>query len=174
MIGLVGQRGTGKTALILEFVDAYQNSDLTMAGVISPGIFEGSQKIAIELIHLPSRQGRMLAVLRDKQERETEFGDWSFIEGTFDWANQRLQAVSSCDLLILDELGPLELDFNQGLQAGLALLAKGEYQLGVLSLRPKCAAAIKERFPEIELLDLDSLGFPVIKRTLFRIAESLF
>ena len=172
IIGLVGARGTGKTSLIMDLLGSLQKRNLKIAGVLSPGIFDGTQKIAIELIHLPSRQGRLLAVLRNDHQTGTPFGDWAFFQETLDWANEKLQEEPACDLLVLDEIGPLELDFNRGLQAGLALLAKGVYKLALLSLRPKCMEAIQERFPEIVLLALEDLGQEVIKDTVLRIANN--
>ena len=169
-IGLVGARGTGKTSLIMDLLEIFQERKLKIAGVLSPGIFDGSQKIAIELIHLPSKQGRLLAVLKNDNESGMVFGDWTFFQETLDWANKKLQEAPVCDLLVLDEIGPLELDFNRGLKAGLGLLTTGEYKLALLSLRPKCIQAIQERFPEIVLLALEDLGQEVVKNTILRIA----
>ena len=174
IIGLVGERGTGKTSLIMDLLGILQERKLKIAGVLSPGIFDGPQKIAIELIHLPSRQGRLLAVLHNDNETGMQFGDWAFFQETLDWANEKLQEELSCDLLVLDEIGPLELDFNRGLQSGLVFLAKGEYKLALLSLRPKCAAAIQERFSEIGLFSLEDLGREVVKDTVLRIANNIF
>lgn len=174
IIGLVGERGSGKTSLILDLLQNLQNQDLQIAGIISPGIFEGDRKIAIEMIELKSRQGRLLAVLRNENETGVQFGDWSFFEETLNWANQRLQAISSCDILILDEIGPLELDFNQGLQQGLNKMVAGEYKLGLVSLRPKCTESIQHFFPQVELFFLDALGQQVIKDTILRIVNNIY
>lgn len=75
IIGLVGKRGSGKTSLILGLLEECQNQPLRIAGVISPGVFEGEQKIAIEMIDLVSRDGRLLAALRDEEEAGMQFGD---------------------------------------------------------------------------------------------------
>jgi nucleoside-triphosphatase THEP1 len=170
IIGIVGKRGSGKTSLILSLLEEFQSQGMRIAGVISPGIFEGEQKIAIEMIDLVSREGRLLAILKDDEETGLQFGDWSFYEQTIKWGNQRLEYSPTCDILILDEVGPLELDFNQGLQQGLNKLAAGNYKLGMISLRPKCAEAIQQLFPRIELFYLETLGRKVIKETVFRIA----
>jgi nucleoside-triphosphatase THEP1 len=169
LIGLVGERGSGKTSVLLNLLGDCQNRPLRVAGVISPGIFEREQKIAIEMIDLVSREGRLLAVLRDEEEAGMQLGDWSFFTETLDWANQQLRAVSSCDLLILDELGPLELEFKQGLQQGLEKLDEGGFKLGIITLRPKCAPAIQRHYPEIELINLDAIGREAIKDKVFRI-----
>ena len=157
---------------MMDLLESLQKRDIKIMGVLSPGIFDGSQKIAIELIHLPSRQGRLLALLKTEEETGLQFGDWSFFQETLDWANEVLQDGPPCDLLVIDEVGPLELEFNRGLQAGMALLAKGQYKLGLLSLRPKCVKAIQERFPQITLFSLEALGLEAVKETVLRIANS--
>jgi nucleoside-triphosphatase THEP1 len=171
ILGLVGGRGSGKTSLIMSLVGILQSQATRIAGVISPGIFEGEQKIAIEMIDLVSREGRLLAVLRGEKEAGLQFGDWSFFEETLDWANERLKKSPTCDILILDEVGPLELDFNQGLQQGLKKMAEGEYKLGMISLRPKCTEAIQRLYPGIELLYLEAKDREVIKDKVFRIVN---
>ena len=171
MIGLVGERGIGKTSLLLALIAAFQNRNLQIAGVISPGIFEGSRKVAIELIDLTSRESRLLARLTEEEETGLRFGDWSFFEETLAWGNQRLSHHVPADVLILDEIGPLELDLNQGLQAGLDWMAEGGFQLCLTSLRSRCAESIQRKFPEITLFYLDSLDSQVIKETILRIVN---
>ncbi len=125
------------------------------------------------MIDLASSEGRLLAVLRDEKETGVQFGDWSFFEETLDWANQRFKAVSTCDVLILDEVGPLELDFNKGVQQGLEKMKTGNYKIGIISLRPKCTETVKHLFPEIELFFLDALDRQAIKETILRIVFDL-
>jgi len=169
IIGFVGERSSGKTSLILHLLGKIQIKNLSIAGVISPGIFDGERKVAIELIDLISREGRLLARLTEEEPTEMQFGDWSFYKETLDWGNQRLKAVEASDLLILDEVGPLELDLNQGLLEGLARMQEGQYKVGIVTLRPRCAESIQRRFPNIELFYLEALDHAVIKETAFRI-----
>lgn len=169
ILGLVGERGSGKTPLIMDILQGLQGKGLRLAGLISPGIFEGKKKVAIELIDLTSRERRLLAKLSAEKEGALGFGDWSFFEATIAWGNEKLTNLPPCDLLVLDEIGPLELDLGQGLQQGLARLAERDYRLALISLRPRCAESIQRLMPEIELFELGLLDAYLIKKIVLRI-----
>jgi nucleoside-triphosphatase THEP1 len=173
IIGLVGPRGSGKTSLILDLVRELRNCDLKISGFVSPGIFEGEEKIAIELIDLQTHEGRLLAVAREEEALKIQFGDWSFLEETLDWANQRLKDAPISDLLVIDEIGPLELDYNKGLKQGLARLSGKAYKLALITLRPRCARSAQCLFPGIELIYVQNVRPDEVKKTIFRIANSL-
>ena len=156
IFGLVGKRGSGKTALMIELVKAFREGGLTVEGVLSPGIFEDNKKIAVEIVDLKSDSSRLIAKLAGIEQTGLRYGDWSFFQEAIDWANQQLSAVQNPDVFILDELGPLELDVGIGLQVGLDVLKHGHFDLGILTARPKCIDALNAHFPNIKIYRLNS------------------
>lgn len=171
IIGLVGKRGSGKTALMIELVKAIRGGGLTVEGVLSQGIFEDNEKIAVEIVDLTSGSSRLMAKLAEIEQTELQYGDWSFFPEAIDWANQRLSAVQSPNVFILDEVGPLELEIGSGLQVGLDILKRGHFNLGILTARPKCIDGLKARFPDIEIYWLKSWNQETLIDKLFRIAK---
>lgn len=171
IMGLVGKRGSGKTAVMIELVKAFREGRLTVEGVLSPGIFEDNEKIAVEIVDLISDSSRLLAKLAEIEQTELQYGDWSFFQEAFDWANQQLSAVQDPDVFILDEVGPLELEMGNGLQVGLDVLNRGHFNLGILTARPKCVDALKARFPDIEVYWLKSWDQEALIKNLLRIVK---
>ncbi len=51
-----------------------------------------------------------------------------------------LESATPCDLLIVDELGPLEFERNEGWPAGLAAIDSAAYKVGVVVIRPELLA----------------------------------
>ena len=149
---LVGQSGSGKTSLIADLVKEFRRAGLKVEGVISQGVFDGDQKIAIEIADLGRGDSRLLAKLASESPSELNLGDWAFIQESIEWANRRLGMIREADVLILDELGPLEFDLNNGFQVGLKCMAEEKYQLGIMTVRPKCIGALEDLFPDIEVL----------------------
>jgi len=59
-----------------------------------------------------------------------------FDEDVLAWANGTIASASPCDLLIVDELGPLEIEQGRGFVAAFDMLRRGDYRLAVVVVRP--------------------------------------
>ena len=156
LIALSGLKGSGKTTLLLALSEALYEKGATIKGLISPAVFEGNRKTAINLLDLASGEKQQLARLAADSSGELKFGDWVFSQEVIAWGNACLAKIDSTELLIVDEIGPLELNLNQGLQEGLAQLASGDYRVGIMTVRPKCVDSVKARFPKIKVYSVSS------------------
>ncbi len=83
------------------------------------------------------------------------FGDWRFDAETFAWGNRVLHGLPICDLLILDELGPLEFLLGEGLQEGLRLIDERRFPVVCAVVRPELLVQAKERWPWGQVVSLD-------------------
>jgi hypothetical protein len=72
------------------------------------------------------------------------------------WGNAHLARLTPPDLLIIDELGPLEFSAGKGLQAAFPLLEGRGYRWGVVVIRPDLLAAAQGRWPWAQVVALDS------------------
>ena len=52
------------------------------------------------------------------------------------WGVALLDAACPCDILIIDEIGPLEMDRGEGWANALEVLRRGRYRLAVAAVRP--------------------------------------
>lgn len=140
---VTGQIGAGKTTWCADLARRAFASGLTVAGLLSPAVFEAGEKIAIDLLDISSQERRQLA---DRRPPNQNGKKWQLDPETLRWGNQVLDAVVSCQLLILDELGPLELLEHQGLTKGLELLDRRAFSACAI-VRPSLLSNAQERWP---------------------------
>lgn len=79
---------------------------------------------------------------------------WRFDPAVLAWGNTVLQAACPCDLLIIDELGPLEFERSEGWLAGLSAIDAGNYRWGVAVIRAELLAAGQRRWPTTEIISI--------------------
>ena len=150
---LTGARGAGKSAFCERLAETARSEGRTVAGLLSRAVLAGGRKTGIEAEDLRSGKRRTLAT-ETAREPSPPGPRWDFDEGALVWADGILTASVPCDLLIVDELGPLEFDRGRGWQAGFAALDSGEYALAVVVIRPELLARARERWPGAETLDV--------------------
>ena len=153
-----GWRGVGKTTLCQRLVEAARAKGLDVAGLLSPARFEAGQKTGIEVEDLRTRERRLLASLLPGELHGSRLGPWTFDDELFAWGNQVLLSVVPCDLLVIDELGPLEFDAGQGWSMGFWALDSHAYHLAVVVIRPEYLDQFLERWPEVEKITLSNLA----------------
>jgi len=166
----MGMRGSGKTTFLIKLVNVLCVEGNQVKGILSPAVFEGGRKVAIELVDLATDVRRVFARLAKETRSDLQFGDWAFFEETINWGNACLSKIRFTDVLVVDEIGPLELDLGCGFQAGLDQLADGNYRVGILSIRPKCEEALLSRFQEMKVYSLADWTSEDLINELFRIA----
>lgn len=79
---------------------------------------------------------------------------WVFNEDVLTWGNQVLADTDGCDLLLVDELGPLEFNRGQGWQNGLQAIDKGEYKIAVVVIRPALVETAVKRWPHAHVMEI--------------------
>jgi hypothetical protein len=133
---LSGDREIGKTTFLKRLLQepALQGQDI--AGVVSPAVFRGQQKVGIDLLDPRTRVQKRLADLRSTLETASVTQHWNFLPEAMDWGNQLLAAV-----------GPLELEMGQGWQQGISAVSSGRYRLCLLVIRPSLLEAALSLWP---------------------------
>ncbi len=146
---ITGTRGVGKSTFCRHLVNLAGQVGWQVSGVLSPAVFENGQKIGIDVIDLRTGEQRRLAGPRQAgQPAGTGLAtqQWQFDADAVIWGNAVLQKAVPCDLLIVDELGPLEFEWGEGWPAGLAALDSGQYRWGVVVIRPELLEAARRRW----------------------------
>lgn len=162
---VTGSRGSGKTTFCTRLVDAARESGWHVAGLISHPIFEESPsassgardmtaRVAIEAEDLGSGATRRLAMRSESPTPGTKH--WQFDRQTIDWGNTVLQSSTPCDLLVIDEMGPLEFERESGWQAGFAALDGQQYAIAVVVVRAELLAEALIRWPGANLVEIDT------------------
>ncbi len=155
IIILTGDIQSGKTSLCQELAQKAKEEGIQLAGLLSPGVFEEGKKTGIDVINLKNWEQRHLAVLKEKDQTELETRRWSFFPEIIQWGNQALINAVPCDLLVVDELGPLEFNRGEGWISGLAAVDSGSYQSALVVIRPSLLKMAGQRWEISQVIDLD-------------------
>lgn len=136
---LTAPSGAGKTTFCAELARQARANGLDVAGLLCPPVFENGLKTGIQVQDARTGETRSLAVLAARSPGPAyrlPLGQWLFSTESLAWGNAILQTALPCDLLILDELGPLEFFRGEGWQAARHLLPREEYRAAVIIVRP--------------------------------------
>ncbi|WP_322806646.1 nucleoside-triphosphatase [Thermanaerothrix sp.] len=138
---LTGSIGVGKTAICQRLVAEAQGRGWDVAGIFSPGVYQGGQKVAIDAVDVRSNERRRLAWrVTGENSAVIHTQEWRFDPETLCWGNTVFETAVPCDFLVVDEIGPLELERKQGWITALSAIASRAYRLGVVVLRPSLLA----------------------------------
>jgi nucleoside-triphosphatase THEP1 len=126
--------------------------------VVSPGVFHKGEKTAIDLLDV--RSGERLRLAESIAARETEISTqrWAFKTDAVNRGNQILQNAVPCDLLVIDELGPLEFNHGEGWVNGIKVVSSEDYKAAILVIRPSLIDEAIRRWDVDQIINLDEPG----------------
>jgi nucleoside-triphosphatase THEP1 len=132
---LTGPFGSGKTTACRQLADLARQRGLDCAGIVCPARFDGAHKVGIDLLDLRTGECSRLAEA-DNQPSELRTTRYRFDADVMAWGVTVLDMACPCDVLIVDEIGPLELERGQGWVNVLKVLSEGQFGLAVVVVRP--------------------------------------
>ncbi len=98
-------------------------------------------------MNVESREQRHLAVLRGSKTTGIYTTKWQFDQESIQWGAEILLKAVPCDLLFVDELGPLEFEHGKGWQSGLQAINSRAYSLAITVIRPKLIDTALQHWP---------------------------
>ncbi len=143
---LTGESGCGKTTLCQRVVAALKARGVNVAGVLTlPRLAaQRGEKIGMEVEDV--RTGERVALAeRVAVGKGTANLSWQFDASGVERGEQILRAATPCDVLVVDELGPLELIHNQGWISALNILRAGNYRGALVVVRPSLLENFRAR-----------------------------
>jgi nucleoside-triphosphatase THEP1 len=153
---VTGPRSAGKTLWCMRLAKYSRAFGLDVRGLVSPAVMEAGQKIGIDLLDLASGERRRLAYRKGDVDGDIPTTDWQMVTDTLYWGNAILEGINSCDLFILDELGPLEFEQGIGLTAGLDFVDMHRDLPCFVVVRPSLLDTARQRWPWGSTLDLNA------------------
>lgn len=151
-----GTRASGKTTFCTLIAKILKSNGWDVAGLLSLPVIQEGEEVAKDAFDIRSGVRRSLGSvkLHDRTTTEVQTGRWTFNAKTIDWCNTIFQSSIPCDYLIIDEIGPLEFDQGQGFLEALIALDSGEFNHGVVVIRPHLLAAALQRWPAAEVIEI--------------------
>ncbi len=157
---VTGNRGAGKTTFCQRVAQAAHESGWRTSGLLSLAIFEGEKRTGLDALDLLSRQKRRLAERISPGAGNPAKGPvtltWQFDQLTLAWGNRVLRASVPTDLLVIDELGPLEWEGTAGWQTGLDVAGGHQYSVALVVVRAEFLPQALLRWPEANLVEIDT------------------
>lgn len=153
---ITGPRGSGKTYWCMDLIGRAHARGFDVRGLISPPVFEGDQKIGIDLKDIKTGKQRHLAYLKGNANGDVQTQDWQLVAETLEWGNSVLERIDTCDLFILDELGPFEFEHGIGLIAGISMMDVLKEFPCVVVVRPSLLSLTRKRWPWAHVMDISA------------------
>jgi nucleoside-triphosphatase THEP1 len=148
---LTGERQVGKTTICKQVAELACGLGYNPAGVLTPVVLDEDGFPAIRYALMVSDGQQRLLARANGDLGGPRTSRYSFDEDVLSWVIGRLRAAISqgCDLLIVDEIGPLELEQGRGLAPILTDLSAGKLPPLLLVVRPELMGQLRERLPGI-------------------------
>jgi nucleoside-triphosphatase THEP1 len=149
-----GEIESGKTRFCRQVAGVLKELGWDVAGIVSPAVFKGGGKFAIDGLDLRSGERRRLADLTATGDplQGPQTKRWHFSMQALHWCNEVLQNATPCDLLIIDELGPLEFDRGEGLLASFEANDSRQFKVSLTVVRTSLLEKARGRWPDAEAL----------------------
>ncbi|MBN1285203.1 MAG: hypothetical protein JXB47_07390 [Anaerolineae bacterium] len=155
VIILSGAIGAGKSTVCAGVIERVRETNSTqglkpppirVAGVFAPAEIVDGAKVGIWLEDLANGKRRRLAVAaRIRRTGDVTTKEWTFDVAALDWGAAAIARACPCDLLVIDELGPLELERGEGWQVAFDVLRDGDYKWAIVIVRTWLAAKMQAR-----------------------------
>jgi nucleoside-triphosphatase THEP1 len=131
VIVLTGERGIGKSTVCRRTVALAQGEGYTCGGILTLAHDDGR-----DVLDVSSGDVRRLTLESDAAQGVDQ-GRFRFDPRALRWGNAALIQATPCDLLVVDEIGPLELERGGGWINAFDVLRGGDFALALAVVRPE-------------------------------------
>jgi nucleoside-triphosphatase THEP1 len=151
---ITGPSGSGKSAWCAQFIEEARAKGLEIGGVLSQPVFTQGRHVGINLLDLLTGEWRRLANLRHAESTGLMTKRWQFEPQTLTWANIVLRDLPPCDIVVIDELGPLEFIRGEGFEEGMRIVDDKRFPEMYVVVRPELLPQALKRWPWAKVLDV--------------------
>jgi molybdopterin-guanine dinucleotide biosynthesis protein A len=151
---VVGEPGSGKTSWCREYIEGRRESGSSVGGILCPAIEQQGQRVGSNAVDLLTGQEVPFARLSHHRSFNAveKIGHYSIDRDGVSFACGAIkQAVESrCDLVVIDEVGPLELG-GKGLMPAVELALASAVNV-LIVVRSSLKEALQKRFADYEFV----------------------
>jgi nucleoside-triphosphatase len=147
---LAGSPGTGKTTVIRQ---AIARSKVKAGGFYTEEVRGGSTRLGFSIVTLDGQNGILAHISSHSQYRVSKYGvDVQNLDNIGVTAINR--AIDESDLIVIDEIGKMELFSPRFREAVLKAIGSGKKVLGTIMLSPHIFADDIKRHPGVKVTQL--------------------
>ncbi len=143
---VTGDRASGKTSLLMALTEEFRQRQRSVGGILSPSLQMDSVRIGYDVINIQT--GERVPLCRNEPDGSgIKIGEWVFRDDgiRFGCAALDPSLLITCDLVIIDEVGPLELE-NKVWATSLDLLIASSPCPIILTVREHLIERVKYRW----------------------------
>ena len=159
LLVLTGEPGSGKSTQCRRVARAAREAGLAVRGVVATDVqvAGGSERWLEDL-----RGGERILLGRMATPEMIAAGAprWTLEDTALEQCDAILRAACPADLLVIDEVGPVELLQQRGSMMGVRHALSGLYDVALVVVRPSLVPRFLELFPDppAEVLDVQDVG----------------
>jgi len=155
LIFVTGRPGIGKTSVLLRAVDTLKKRGYTVGGMISREVREGGVRVGFEVVDFYTGQRGWLAHVNQPVGPQVSKYRVNLSDLNAIGANSILNAVAKADIVVVDEIGPMELFSYAFKEAVFQAVRSHKPMLGTIHHRARdpLITAIKAR-EDAEILEV--------------------
>jgi nucleoside-triphosphatase THEP1 len=143
---VTGDRASGKTTLLAALAEEFRQRQRSVGGILSPVVRKDSMRIGYDVMNI--RTGERVPLCRNEPDGVgVTIGEWIFRDDGIRFGCAALDPFSliACDLVIVDEVGPLELE-NKVWATSLDRLAGSSPCPIILAVREHLIERVQDRW----------------------------
>lgn len=134
---LTGSPGIGKTTVLLKVVEALRDKGYSVGGMVSREVREGGIRVGFEILDLTSSKRGWLAHINQKTGPQVGKYRVNLEDLNNVGVEAILKAAEECDVVAIDEVGPMELFSEKFKQAVRLAVESGKLVIGVVHWKAK-------------------------------------
>ena len=148
---LTGKPGTGKTSLIKQVVAEFKGR---VGGFYTEEIREQEIRLGFKLVTLAGQETVLSHVNIQSQYRVSKYGV-DVVSLNRVGVSALHQAAKECDLIVVDEIGKMELFSTDFREAVLDIISRGKKVLGTIMLQSNPWADAIKRQPQVKVVEVN-------------------
>ncbi|MCS7114845.1 MAG: NTPase [Nitrososphaerota archaeon] len=129
---LTGSPGVGKTTALLKVVEALRAKGRSVGGMISREVREGGTRVGFEILDLSTNRRGWLAHVNQKTGPQVGKYRVNLEDLNNVGVKAILKAAKDCEVVAIDEIGPMELFSEKFKQAVKDAIESGKLVIGVI------------------------------------------